>query len=85
MKKFKYKVLKPFSIFEDEKGNRKIAETDEEKRSGTSFSKNAKFVDYRCESEDITQDPFTHELCEEGYIEFIKERELETPNVDEGR
>lgn len=75
MKKFKYKVLKAFSIFDDE-GESRLAENEEEVRAGSEFSKNSKYVDYDCPGEGLSTDPITKKLKKKGYIELVKTKEL---------
>lgn len=77
MKKFIYKINKPFSIYEDEKGNMSIAETDEQKKAGTSFASTAKYVDYEDDDKKaIEQTKITEELKQEGYIELKTKKDF---------
>jgi hypothetical protein len=68
MIKFEYKVLKPFTIYTDTKGQKKIAESTEEGKSGTSFRKSASYVDYERENGTVIQDPITQVLIDKNYL-----------------
>lgn len=68
---FRYKVLKPFVVFKTDTGELKIAQTEEEKKSGSKYSMSTKYVDYRFEKAGLGQADITHILESQKYIQLI--------------
>lgn len=73
MIRFDYKVLKPFSIYKDSEGRKRIARTDEEKKSGTSFGLATQYIDYESKEDKIKQAPLTLRLCKLRYLKLVKQ------------
>ena len=73
---FEYKVLKPFTIYKNTNGTKRIARNDEEKKSGPSFDLTTKYVDYESEENKIKQDPFTLRLCKLRYLELARQTNI---------
>lgn len=73
MIRFEYNVLKSFSIYRVPGGRKRIARTDEEKKSGTSFGLATQYIDYESKEDKIKQDPFTLRLCKLRYLELVKQ------------
>ena len=79
MIRFDYKVIKPFSIYKDEDGSKRIARTEEEKKVGACFELPIRYVDYESKKDDFEQDTLTLELCRLGYLKLL--RKVEMPNT----
>jgi hypothetical protein len=75
MVKYQYKVIKAFSIFKDDEGKRRIAETDEQVKSGTRFNKSAQYVDYTFGKKNLDMAPITQKLCDEKYLKLVSKEE----------
>ncbi|MEA3357760.1 MAG: hypothetical protein U9Q67_04995 [Patescibacteria group bacterium] len=76
MVKIEYKVLKPFVIYKDSKGIKRIARTDKEKKSGANFDLTTKYFDYEIKEDQIKQDPFTLNLCKLRYLKMVKQVDI---------
>lgn len=73
MIRFEYKVLKPFSIYKDSGGKKRITRTDEDMKSETSFGLTTKYVDYESKEDKIKQNPFTLRLCKLRYLKLVRQ------------
>lgn len=77
MTKYKYKVLKRFGIFKTDDGGRRLAKNSDEWNHSSRFKKGAKYIDYKFPKEGLDQDELTAQLVEDGYIELVKEKQVE--------
>jgi hypothetical protein len=82
MKRFEYKVLKPFSIYKDSEGRKRIALTDDERKVGTTFNLSTKYVDYENKEDKIRQGSITKRLCKRQYLKLIREIDLSSNDPD---
>jgi len=75
MKRYEYKVLKPFTIIKENDEHR-LAENGEERQNGSSFEPTNQYVDYEMPKIGFERGDITKKLLKEGYIELVSEVKL---------
>lgn len=74
MIKYKYKVLKPFTLYREGSGEQKIARmSDSENRSGSRYTKTTDYFDYCFKEDGLTQSDVTKKLLSLKYIKLVGE------------
>jgi len=73
MTKFNYKVIKGFTLIQDEEGYH-VSDESGPRNQGTTFRKKSRYVDYEFPEEDIEETEITKTLLDKGYIELVSEK-----------
>ena len=75
MKRYEYKVLKPFTIIRENNKHR-LTKNESEKQKGSSFKTQSQYVDYEMPKIGFEMDTITKKLIRKGYIELVSETKI---------